>query len=118
MILYRPVGKVELDLIQDSGFSAFPPRLPVQPIFYPVLNRKYAEEIAARWNTKDSNSGYCGFVLRFEIEDDYISGFPIQTVGAAYHQELWIPAEELNNFNSHIVGKIQIITSFGFDTPI
>ncbi|MDJ0699325.1 MAG: hypothetical protein QNJ07_05670 [Woeseiaceae bacterium] len=36
--LYRPVGPAELDLIRDSGWQEFPPRLPEQPIFYPVLN--------------------------------------------------------------------------------
>jgi hypothetical protein len=35
--LYRPVGKKELELIRASGFRAFPPRLPGQPFFYPVL---------------------------------------------------------------------------------
>ncbi|MDQ3711150.1 MAG: hypothetical protein M3388_02900 [Acidobacteriota bacterium] len=38
MWLYRPVGLKELELIYDSGFSEFPPRLPHQPFFYPVLN--------------------------------------------------------------------------------
>lgn len=36
-ILYRPVGRKELDLIKESGFKRFPPRLFHQPIFYPVL---------------------------------------------------------------------------------
>ena len=38
MILYRPVGLEELELIYDSGMKAFPARMPKQPIFYPVLN--------------------------------------------------------------------------------
>ena len=42
MILYRPVGLNELRLIYESGLKAFPPRLPEQPIFYPVLNLEYA----------------------------------------------------------------------------
>ena len=58
MILYRPVGESELILIAESKYTAFPPRLPEQPIFYPVLNEQYAAEIAKRWNTKDKNSGY------------------------------------------------------------
>ena len=33
MILYRPVGEQELALIRESGYTAFPPRLPEQPIF-------------------------------------------------------------------------------------
>src|SRR5262245_1133067 len=43
--LYRPVGQKELDLIRESGFQAFPPRLPQQPIFYPVLSEGYALQI-------------------------------------------------------------------------
>lgn len=48
MILFRPVGRAELELIEKTNYIAFPPRLPQQPIFYPVLNQKYAEEIAQR----------------------------------------------------------------------
>ena len=44
--LWRPVGQSELDLIRDSGWQAFPPRLEGQPIFYPVLNEGYAIQIA------------------------------------------------------------------------
>ena len=109
MILFRPVGEKEKELIAQSEFRRFPPRLEWQPIFYPVLNQRYAEEIAGKWNTKDPDSEYKGYVTRFEVEDDYISAFAIQTVGASYHQELWIPAEELDTFNSHIIGRIEII---------
>lgn len=72
MKLFRPVGTKELELIEQSGFTAFPPRLPEQPIFYPVLNVEYATEIA----------------------------------------ELWVPAEELDEFNRHIIGKIKVIKEF------
>ena len=109
MILYRPVGEKEKELIEKSGYTAFPPRLDWQPIFYPVLNERYAEEIAGKWNTKDPDSSYKGYVTKFEVNDDYISAYEVKTVGASYHQELWIPAEELENFNSHIIGKIEIV---------
>ena len=109
MILYRPVGEKEKELIAESGFAKFPPRLDWQPIFYPVLNQRYAEEIAGKWNTKDADSGFQGYVTRFEVDDDYIARFEVQTVGASYHQELWIPAEELECFNEHIIGKIEIV---------
>ena len=109
MVLYRPVGQAEYDLIAESDFTAYPPRLPEQPIFYPVLNERYAREIAEKWNCKDPNSQYTGYVTTFEIDDEYISQFSVQTVGASYHQEFWIPAEELKEFNKHIIGKIQII---------
>lgn len=109
MILYRPVGLAEHNLIAESNFSAFPPRLPGQPIFYPVLNQQYAHEIALKWNTRYADSGYRGFVTKFEVEDTFIANYPVQTVGASYHQELWVPAEELEDFNRHIIGKIQVI---------
>jgi hypothetical protein len=109
MRLYRPVGQAEYDLIAQSGFTAYPPRLPEQPIFYPVLNERYAREIAEKWNKRYADSQYTGFVTTFEIDDAYISQFPVQTVGAGYHQELWIPAEELENFNHHIIGTISLL---------
>ena len=112
MILYRPVGEAELDLIKESQYRTFPPRLPEQPIFYPVLNELYATEIASKWNTKYSKSGKKGYVTRFEIDDDYVSQFGVQTVGAHYHQELWIPAENLTELNLHIKGNIEVIATF------
>jgi hypothetical protein len=48
--LYRPVGPEELALIRLSGFRAFPPRLPEQPIFYAVLTEAYAVKIARDWS--------------------------------------------------------------------
>lgn len=60
--LYRPVGVKEMELIIGRDWRAFPPRLEWQPIFYPVLNQQYAEQIAGEWNTNDAFSGYCGIV--------------------------------------------------------
>lgn len=111
MILYRPVGTKELELIAESGYTKYPPRLPDQPIFYPVLNETYATEIASRWNVA-YNHDHRGYVTKFEIDDEYFRSFEIQTVGDVYHQELWVPAEELDTFNQHITGKIQIIREF------
>ena len=115
MILYRPVGTEELELIQKSNYLEFPPRLPEQPIFYPVLNEKYAAEIAGQWNVK-YNSDHKGYVTMFEIDDAYFHQFEIHVVGGAYHQELWVPAEELEIFNQHIIGTIQVIRTFSEDT--
>ena len=109
MRLYRPVGQAEYDLLAQTGFTAYPPRLPEQPIFYPVLNERYAREIAEKWNKRYPDSQYAGYVTTFQIDDGYISQFPVQTVGANYHQELWIPAGELENFNRHIIGTIAIL---------
>ena len=87
----------------------FPPRLPGQPIFYPVLNEAYATRIARDWNTKDAASGYIGYVLRFEVEADYVSRFEPQRVGGAGIDELWVAAEELDDFNDHIAGPIELV---------
>lgn len=110
MILYRPVGLEELRLIADAAYRAFPPRLPEQPIFYPVLNVEYARQIARDWNTKSGS--YVGFVTKFEVDDSFVSRYPVQVAGARMHQELWVPAEELDEFNQHIVGCIEVIESY------
>ncbi len=116
VILYRPVGQKELDLIRDSGWSAFPPRLSFQPIFYPVLTEDYAIRIARDWNTRDAASDYVGYVTRFQVSADYLSRYPVQTVGSNAHQEYWIPAEDLAEFNANIVGKIEVAAEFRPET--
>ena len=108
-ILYRPIGPQELELIKQSDWTKFPPRLPEQPIFYPVMNEEYAIQIAHDWNVPASGSG---FVTRFTVRTEYISKFEIQNVGGEIHNELWIPAEELDEFNDNIVGQIEITKEF------
>lgn len=110
--LYRPVGLKELELIADSGWTAFPPRLDWQPIFYPVLNQAYAEQIARDWNTEDAFSGYCGVVTRFDVDAGYLQQFPVENVGADMHNELWIPAAGLEQFNKQISGGITVVNAF------
>ena len=111
-ILFRPVGQKEMDLIAESGYKAFPPRLEWQPIFYPVTNEEYATFIAREWNTKDAASGFVGYVLRFAMRNEYLSEFEIQKVGSASALELWIPAERLAEFNENIVGEIEVISTY------
>jgi len=106
MILFRPVNDKELDLIIESGYTKFPPRLPEQPIFYPVLNKEYAIQITKDWNIPAYGIGY---VVEFDIDDNYIKQFTTQNVGGITHNELWIPSEELEEFNSKIIGNIRII---------
>jgi hypothetical protein len=107
--LYRPTGERELALIRGSGWREFPPRLPEQPIFYPVLEEVYATKIARDWNTRDGGVGY---VLRFQVESEYLAQFPVQTAGARIHREYWIPAEELAEFNRHMIGLIELVSEF------
>jgi hypothetical protein len=112
VILYRPVGLKELELILQSGWKKFPPRLEWQPIFYPVLNQAYAAQIASEWNTKDEFSGYCGVVTEFDLLESYYLKFEVQNVGGAIHNELWVPAEKLEEFNENIKGQIRIAEVF------
>jgi len=113
LTLWRPVGEAELDLIAESGWRAFPPRLQGQPIFYPVLYQDYATKIARDWNTKDPASGFVGYVLRFEVERPYADRFEVHRVGGQGIDELWVPAGELEEFNSHIVGLIEVVATYG-----
>ena len=109
-LLYRPVGQKELDLIRESEFTEFPPRLPHQPIFYPVLNEEYATQIARDWNAKSEERA--GYVTRFRVRTDYLKRYQIETVGGSVHQEYWIPAEDLAEFNRNIVGLIEVVAEY------
>ena len=107
--LYRPTGPEELALVESSGYTKWPPRLPEQPIFYPVTNEQYAVEIARDWNVKAS--GY-GCVTRFQVRKAFMDRYPIHQVGGAHHTEWWIPAEALEELNANIVGSIEVILEF------
>ena len=101
---------VSLALVKKSGYKTWPPRLPDQPIFYPVTNEGYAAEIARDWNVPASGAGY---VTRFAVRKAFMDRYVIHTVGGARHTEWWIPAEELEEMNSNIVGLIEVTRSFG-----
>jgi hypothetical protein len=110
--LFRPVGLHELALIWDSGMREFPPRLPHQPIFYPVANVEYATQMARDWNTKDEGSGFAGYVTQFAVPTSYLAGFKPQTVGGSSHVEYWIPAEQLAGLNASIQGMISVESAY------
>lgn len=107
--LWRPIGSEELVLIEQAKMREFPPRLPEQPIFYPVLTEDYAIKIARDWNVKASGAG---FVTRFEVLKSYLDAYDVQEAGGRAHLEYWIPAEEMRAFNDAIVGEIAITQTF------
>lgn len=109
IILYRPVGPQELELIRQTGNRAFPPHLPEQPIFYPVLTEAYAVKIARDWNVPADGAG---FVTRFAVLGSFIAAYPVRLAGGVARQEYWIPADELPAFNAAIVGEIDVIAGF------
>ena len=104
--LYGPVGPKELELIAATEWHEFSPRLPAQPIFYPVTNEAYATQIARDWNVKSDGDG---FMVKFDVDAYYPSQYSVQKVGAELHTEYWIPAEDLAEFNHSIVGQITVI---------
>ena len=108
-ILYRPVGEKELKLIKASGYKRFPPRMPEQPIFYPVTNEAYAVQISKDWNVPAYGAG---FVTKFTVRSAFLQRYPVQNVGGVIHDELWVPAEELQEFNDNIVGLIEVTQEF------
>ncbi|NHA68644.1 hypothetical protein [Phycicoccus flavus] len=107
--LWRPTGPAELALVEASGWRAWPPRLPDQPIFYPVLSEEYATRIARDWNVKASGAGY---VTRFEVLTSFLAAYDVQQVGGSTILEYWIPAEDLQALNDNIVGLIEVVAEF------
>ena len=107
--LWRPTGPEELALVEASGWRAWPPRLPEQPIFYPVLNEEYATTIARDWNVRQSGVGY---VTRFQVKKTFIEQYDVQQVGGRDIVEYWIPAEQLAEFNDNIVGLIEVVAEY------
>jgi hypothetical protein len=107
--LYRLTGPKELELVERSGFTRWPPRLPGQPIFYPVTNEEYARQIAMQWNVKDSGVGY---VTRFEVRKSFMDLYQVHNVGGPNHTEWWIPSEDLDKLNDNIVGLIEVIGEY------
>ena len=107
--LWRPVGPAELELMEQSGWKSFPPRLPEQPIFYPVTTEEYAVKIARDWNVPASGSGY---VTRFNVLKSYLDNYDVQEAGGKAHTEYWNPAEDMDAFNAAIVGGIEVVRTF------
>ena len=107
--MFRPIRPEELQLVIDSGYKAWPPRLPEQPIFCPVTNEEYEKEITARWNVQDCGIGY---VTRFYVRTSFMDNYKIEQVGAAHHTEWWIPVEHLDELNQNIVGPIEVIGKY------
>ena len=78
MTLWRPTGPKELALVEASGWREWPPRLPGQPIFDPVLNEEYAAKIARDWNVPRSGAGY---VTRFQVLRSFLDQYEVHQAG-------------------------------------
>ena len=107
--LWRPTGPEELALVEASGWREWPPRLPGQPIFYPVLNEEYAAMIARDWNVPHSGAGY---VTRFQVLRSFLDRYEVRQVGGKTILEYWIPADDLPALNASIVGTIEVTAEY------
>jgi hypothetical protein len=104
--LYKPVSQKELDLIKKSGWKAFPLELKEQPFFYPLMKDAYSAQISKECTTPAYSIGY---ITRFEIDVEFVSRYKVRHIGPSRQQELWIPPEELNEFNQHLSGVIEVV---------
>ena len=51
-------------------------------------------------------------MLRFQVDESSLRRYAVQTVSASVHREYWIPADELEEFNTHLVGQIEVIAVY------
>jgi hypothetical protein len=109
VVLWRPVGPAELHLIRQAEMRAFPPRLPEQPIFYPVLSEEYAVRIARDWNVPAHGSGH---VTRFRVSIVFLERYEVREAAGSRYREYWIPAEDLEQLNASLVGEIEVVAEF------
>jgi hypothetical protein len=74
-----------------------------------VLNEDYATRIARDWNVKHSGVGY---VTRFEVVREFLDRYEVQQVGGQTILEYWIPAEDLDELNANIIGRIEVTAKY------
>jgi hypothetical protein len=110
--LYRALGQKELDLIEKSGFKAFPPYLEGQPTFNFLLNEQHARFIASEINANKASSAYTGYVLRLYVRSDFVAQFEIRKDVSDPALEYEIPTDRIAQFNENIVGEIELVARY------
>ncbi|HWS36466.1 MAG TPA: ADP-ribosylation/crystallin J1 [Actinoplanes sp.] len=104
--LWRPAGPRELDLIRASGWRRWPP-VPLERLyFYPILSESFAVTGAQHWTSSDSGVRY---VLRIHVETDFVGRYSTRSFGGSAAPMLWVPAEDMDEFNAHVVGLIEVV---------
>ena len=53
-----------------------------------------------------------GYVTRFRVRKDFLDAYPVEQAGGRTILEYWIPAEDLEAFNDHIVGLIEVVSEY------
>ncbi len=102
--LYRAVNAEELAALQSLRWKGFPPC--AEAAFYPALNARFALDFI---HSQEGGKKPALYLTRFQIHAGYVRSFEVQTLSGEVHDELWVPAEEWENFNRNIVGRIAVV---------
>ncbi|MET7835275.1 ADP-ribosylation/crystallin J1 [Micromonospora sediminicola] len=107
-VQWRPLGQQELGLIREAGGRRWPALPPDQTHFFPMLDEGFAIRAAQNWNL----FGPVRYVARFHVETGFLGRYSTRSFGGSAAPMLWVAAEDLDEFNAHIVGSIEIIHEF------
>ena len=118
MELYRPISADEYAAIKEKEFKGFPHRSAEQPLFTALLSQEGSIQIARRLRVDKQTESDMVYVVGFIAEDAYIRQFPVQHADDPERRALWIPAEEIDILNQHLIGKIRVLDSFEIDRSI
>lgn len=114
MELYRPLNAEEFHAVEARSFRGFPPRSDEQPLFTALLSEEGASQIAKHMRiAKEAENTV--YVVSFLVEDAYIRQFPVQHAEERNRRALWLPAEEVDILNQHLIGTIRVIASYQID---
>ena len=114
MELYRPLCAEEYHEIEAMKFKGFPARNPDQPLFTALLSQEGASQIAKRMKVA-KQADPTVYVVSFLVDDAYIRQFPVQHTDDRNRRALWIPAEEMDILNQHLIGGIRVLATYEVD---
>jgi hypothetical protein len=67
--------------------------------------------------TGTSPASGTGYVTRFRVRSQLAARYPVRQAGGKTILELWIPAEDLDELNANIVGRIEVVHEFTRQKP-
>ena len=112
MILFRPIGANELGLIAKSGFRRFRRGWPRTPPSLPWRRSTTLVAWRSLSKTQDKRSGFAGFVIRFEVANNYVERLAARASHGPADGGFQVPPGELENLNSHLVGRIEVVRRY------
>ncbi|MFG1890566.1 ADP-ribosylation/crystallin J1 [Micromonospora sp. NPDC049051] len=107
-VLWHSMGQQECDLVRETGWRRWPPPPPDRLYFFPILREDFAIRAAREWNLV----GSVRYVARFHVETGFLARYTTRSFGGSAAPMLWVPAEEIDELNAHIVGPIEVTHEF------